>query len=63
MKKFKYGDYYEYIARPKNKTPERLSNDEYLARVNKNFLTFSLNQKFVDKSRLLNETNWRQILT
>ena len=27
--------------------------------VNKNFLTFLTQSKFVDNSRLLNETNWR----
>ena len=59
-KKIKYGDYYEYVAKLlKIKPPERLSNDEYRARVNKNFLTFLTQSKFVDNSRLLNETNWR----
>ena len=59
-KKIKYGDYYEYVARLlKIKAPERLSKYEYCARVNKNFLTFLTQSKFVDISRLLNETNWR----
>lgn len=59
-KKIKYGDYYEYIAKLlKTTPPQRLHDHEYRARANKNFLAFLTQSKFVDNSRLLNETYWR----
>ena len=59
-KKIKYGDYYEYVAKLlKMPPPKRLNDHEYRTRVNKNFLTFLTQSKFVDNSRLLNETNWK----